>query len=123
MTNYINVGKNKEKVDALALAAGEPLLQTTFPQRSSSYSLSLFTSRACKDKIDRYERSESTPGVALVLTYKNTPRVLYTSAGQSYPELSPYDMYMFDEKVRFVGGRVALVAAETLEIAKEAVKR
>ena len=33
MTDYINVGKNKEKVDALALAAGEPLFTDDFPSK------------------------------------------------------------------------------------------
>ncbi|MGB4147163.1 MAG: molybdopterin cofactor-binding domain-containing protein, partial [Acetomicrobium sp.] len=124
MTDYINVGKNKEKVDALALAAGEPLFTDDFPLKDPLHIAFLYSPHAhARIKSIDTSEAESTPGVALVLTYKNTPRVLYTSAGQSYPEPSPYDMYMFDEKVRFVGDRVALVAAETLEIAKEAVKK
>ena len=124
MTNYINVGKNKEKVDALALATGEPLFTDDFFLKDPLHIAFLYSPHAhARIKSIDTSEAESTPGVALVLTYKNTPRVLYTSAGQSYPELSPYDMYMFDEKVRFVGDRVALVAAETLEIAKEAVKK
>ncbi|WP_213697690.1 molybdopterin cofactor-binding domain-containing protein [Acetomicrobium sp.] len=124
MTDYINIGKNKEKVDALALAAGEPLFADDFALKDPLHIAFLYSPHAhAKIKsIDTVE-AESMPGVALVLTYKNTPRVLYTSAGQSHPEPSPYDMYMFDDKVRFVGDRVALVAAESEEIAKEAVKK
>jgi probable selenate reductase molybdenum-binding subunit len=66
--------------------------------------------------------AEKLPGVVIVLTYKNVPRVPHTTAGQGYPEPSPYDAFMFDTKVRFVGDRVACVAAETQEIAEKALK-
>ncbi len=42
-----------------------------------------------------------------VLCYKNVPRVVYSTAGQSYPAHSgPLD-YVNGEKVRYVGDRVA----------------
>jgi putative selenate reductase molybdopterin-binding subunit len=66
--------------------------------------------------------AEKLPGVVIVLTHKNVPRVAHTTAGQGYPEPSPYDAFMFDTKVRFVGDRVACVAAETPEIAEKALK-
>jgi putative selenate reductase molybdopterin-binding subunit len=48
------------------------------------------------------------------------PRVPYTTAGQGWPEPSPYDAVMLDAKVRFVGDRVAVVAAEDPELAQRA---
>ncbi|UCG04608.1 MAG: molybdopterin-dependent oxidoreductase [Candidatus Heimdallarchaeota archaeon] len=66
--------------------------------------------------------AEEYPGVLGILTHKNCSRVLHTTAGQGYPEPSPYDTRLFNKKVKFVGDQVAAVAAETLEIAKEAVK-
>src|SRR5439155_16074914 len=66
--------------------------------------------------------AEKLPGVVIVLTHKNVPRVAHTTAGQGYPEPSPYDAFMFDTKVRFVGDRVACVAAESAEIAEQALK-
>ena len=63
------------------------------------------------------------PGVKSVLYYGNVPRIPHCTAGQGFPEPSPYDTFMFDSKVRFVGDRVAAVAAESSEIAEEAVKR
>ena len=48
-----------------------------------------------------------------VLTHGNVPRIMHTTAGQGYPEPSPYDTCMLDNKVRYVGDRVAAVAAET----------
>jgi CO/xanthine dehydrogenase Mo-binding subunit len=57
-----------------------------------------------------------------VLCHENVPRHLHPTAGQGYPEPSPYDTAVFDYKVRSVGDRVAAVAAETAEIAEAALK-
>src|SRR5690606_5060289 len=57
-----------------------------------------------------------------VLHYKNVKRVRYASGGQSYPNPRPYDQVSFDNKVRYVGDRVAAVAAESEEIAEQALK-
>ena len=66
--------------------------------------------------------AEKYPGVAHILTYKNVPHVSFTRAGQGYPEPSPHDKFILDEYVRYVGDEVAVVAAETEEIALEAMK-
>jgi len=66
-------------------------------------------------------RSLTLPGVHVVLTHKEIPRVKYASGGQSYPQPLPYDQVSLDNKVRHVGDRVAIVAAETLEIANQAL--
>ncbi len=61
-------------------------------------------------------------GVRAVVHYKNVERVKYASGGQSYPNPPPYDQVSFDNKVRYVGDRVAAVAADTVEIAEAALK-
>ena len=66
--------------------------------------------------------AEAYPGVACILTYKNVPHVPFTRAGQGYPEPSPHDKFVLDEYVRYVGDEVAVVAAESEEIALEALK-
>ena len=48
-------------------------------------------------------------GVVAIYTYKDVPRVVRTTAGQGFPEPSPYDTCLLDHKVRFVGDRVAIV--------------
>ncbi|MFH0801969.1 MAG: molybdopterin cofactor-binding domain-containing protein [bacterium] len=70
----------------------------------------------------RTEKACALPGVQAVLTWQDVPRIPYTTAGQGYPEPSPYDSFMLDRKVRFAGDRVAAVAADTLGIAEEALK-
>ena len=61
------------------------------------------------------------PGVYAVLTYEDLPRVAHSTAGQPYPETSPYDAYLLDSRVRYVGDWVAFAAAETPAIAEEAL--
>lgn len=66
--------------------------------------------------------AEALEGVHCVLSHKNVPRIVHTTAGQGAPEPSPYDTFVFDKKVRYVGDRVAAVAADTKEIALQALK-
>src|SRR5712691_12467484 len=73
--------------------------------------------------IRRIDKSKAfaLPGVYAVLTYEDVPRVAHSTAVQPYPEPSPYDAYLLDNKVRYVGDWVAFVAAETPAIAEEAL--
>lgn len=75
-------------------------------------------------KITRLDTSaaEALPGVRAVATYKNAPRVLFNSAVRFYEHKIPDTEYIFDDTVRYVGDRVAAVAADTPEIAKKALK-
>jgi CO/xanthine dehydrogenase Mo-binding subunit len=122
MREFKVVGKNVVKVDALPLALGKPLFAEDIEIKDMLHAKILHSPYAharIKD-IDTSE-AEALPGVHAVLCYKNVPRVIHTTAGQSWPEPSPYDMVMFDNKVRYVGDRVAAVAAETEEIAEKAL--
>ena len=65
--------------------------------------------------------ARALPGVVVVLTYQDIPRVAYSTAGQSDPLPSSLDTFSLDAKVRFVGDRVAFVAAETEAIAEQAL--
>ncbi|HEY3474809.1 MAG TPA: molybdopterin cofactor-binding domain-containing protein, partial [Anaerolineales bacterium] len=67
-------------------------------------------------------KARELKGVAAVLTWQDIPRVVYSTAGQSDPIPGPLDTFSLDHKVRFVGDRVAMVAAETPEIAEQALK-
>ena len=67
-------------------------------------------------------RAEKAPGVRGVFHFGNCPDTLHTTAGQGFPEPSPYDCRMFDRKLRFVGDRVAAVAAETKAQADDALR-
>ena len=67
-------------------------------------------------------RAEAVPGIECVLTYKDCPDKRFTLAGQTYPEPSPYDRLILDQRVRFVGDAAAIVVGETEEAVKKAMK-
>jgi putative selenate reductase molybdopterin-binding subunit len=117
------VSKSVKKVDALALALGKPLFASDFKPADALYAKFLWSSQAhARIRSIDISEAEKMPGVKCVLYHGNVPRIVHTTAGQGYPEPSPYDTFMFDGKVRYVGDRVAAVAAETLEIAEAAVE-
>lgn len=117
------VRHDERKVDGIPLVTGRPKFVADIDLPDTLY-VKILRSPYAHARIKRIDTSkaEAIPGVALVLTHANTPARRFTTAGQGYPEPSPYDTRMFDTKVRFVGDRVAAVAAETREIAEEAIK-
>lgn len=117
------VNKSVTKIDALSLALGKPSYVADFKPKDSLHVKMLWSPHAHARilSIDT-SKAEQMPGVKAILHYGNVPRVAHCTAGQGYPEPSPYDTFMFDHKVRFVGDRVAAVAAETPEQAAAAVK-
>lgn len=117
------VNHSVDKIDSAALACGNPLF-TDDIQMKDMLIAKILTSPHAHAKIKNINTSaaEKLPGVHCVLTYKNVPRRSFTTAGQGYPEPSPYDTFILDNKVRFAGDRVAAVAAESREIAEEAIK-
>ncbi len=118
------VGTSERKVDGLALVTGRPVFAGDLDLPGALH-IALLTSPHAHARIRSIDADPAArlPGVALVLTHENTPSTRYTTAGQGYPEPSPYDARMFDPKVRFVGDRVAAVAAESRRLAEEALGR
>src|ERR1044071_5945061 len=115
------VGKPERRVDSVKLATG----RGTFVDDISLPGLlhvRILHSPHAHARIARIDASQARamPGVACVLTHQDVPRVAYTTAGQGWPEPSPYDAFMLDAKVRFVGDRVAVVAADDPELARRA---
>ena len=117
------VNQSERKIDSLALAQGRPLFTADIDLKGILYVKFLWSPHAHAKilSIDT-SKAEKLPGVQCVLTYQNVPRTIHTTAGQGYPEPSPYDNFIFDNKVRYVGDRVACVAAESKEVAEQAVK-
>jgi putative selenate reductase molybdopterin-binding subunit len=119
---YQRVGKPERKVDAVKLVQGKPAFAADFEQRGMLVARVLH-SPVAHARIKRIDTTQAArlPGVAAVLTYKDIPRVIFSTAGQSDPIPGPLDTFSLDEKVRFVGDRVAFVAAETAAIADQAL--
>ncbi len=116
------VGKPEVKVDAVKLALGKPAFADDIEMRGMLHAKILHSSvaHALIKSID-VAKARALPGVHAVLTHLDLPRVAYSTAGQSDPIPGPLDTFSLDRKVRFVGDRVALVAAESVEIAERAL--
>ncbi|MBI5824504.1 MAG: molybdopterin-dependent oxidoreductase [Chloroflexi bacterium] len=116
------VGKPEIKVDAIKLVQGKPAFTGDFEKRGLLHAKVLHSPHAHAriKKIDA-TKAKALEGVAAVLTWQDIPRVVYSTAGQSDPIPGPLDTFSLDNKVRFVGDRVAFVAAETAEIAEKAL--
>ncbi|MBU4224974.1 MAG: molybdopterin-dependent oxidoreductase [Chloroflexi bacterium] len=120
---YETVGKPVPKVDAVKLAQGKPAFAADIELRGM-LSAKILRSPHAHARINKIDASKARalPGVAAVLTWQDIPRVVYSTAGQSDPIPGPLDSFSLDNKVRFVGDRVAFVAAETPEIAEQALR-
>ena len=115
------VGRSERRVDSVKLATGRGTFVDDIALPGLLHARILHSPHA-HARIARIDASQARamPGVACVLTHADVPRVPYTTAGQGWPEPSPYDAVMLDAKVRFVGDRVAVVAAEDPELAQRA---
>jgi putative selenate reductase molybdopterin-binding subunit len=121
VTDFKTVGRSERRVDSVKLATG----RGTFVDDIQLHGLlhaRILRSPHAHARIRGIDTSavRAMPGVACVLTHEDVPRVPYTTAGQGWPEPSPYDAVMLDRKVRFVGDRVAVVAADDPELAERA---
>ncbi len=115
------VGQPERRVDSVKLATGRGTFVDDIVMPGLLHARILHSPHA-HARIRRIDtrQARAIPGVVAVLTHEDVPRVPYTSAGQGWPEPSPYDSVMLDSKVRFVGDRVAVVAAEDPELAQKA---
>lgn len=118
------VGKNVTKVDAFKLAQGKPAYTDDFVRPGQLFAKVLRSphAHAIIKKVD-VSKALKCEGVVDVIWHKDLKPILHTRAGQSYPEPSPYDTVVLPEKVRFIGDRVAVVAAETLAQAELALEK
>ena len=121
--DFKQVGKSVTKVDGYSLACGRAKFVDDF-DIPGCLVMKIMPSPFAHANIINIDKTEAlkVPGVVDVLTYEDVPRVAHTTAGQGYPEPSPYDTFTLDKKVRYVGDRVAAVVAETAKAAMEAIK-
>lgn len=119
---FRRIGKDDKKVDAVKLVQGKAAFTDDFVVPGMLYAKVLRSplAHAIIKKIDA-SKARELAGVVAILTHQDIPRVVYSTAGQSDPIPGPLDMFSLDSKVRFVGDRVAFVAAESVEIAEKAL--
>ncbi len=116
------IGKPEPKVDAVKLVQGKPAFTADVEMRGMLIAKVLHSPHAhARLRHIDVRAARALPGVAAVLTWQDLPRIAFTTAGQSDPLPAPLDTFSLDSKVRFVGDRVAFVAAESEAIAEQAL--
>jgi len=117
-----HIGKKTARVDGLALLRGKPVFADDIRLKDCLH-LKVLRSPHAHARIRSIDATAALalPGVVKVLTWQDVRPVYFTSAGQGYPEPSPRDLLLLDSVMRFVGDRVAVVVAETLEAAEQAL--
>lgn len=118
---YVN--KAVPKVDSKALITGKPVYTDDLAPKDCLVVKVLRSpyAHALIQEI-KTDTAMKVPGIVCVLTYQDCPNKRFTMAGQTYPEPSPYDRLILDQRVRFVGDAVAIVAGETEESVDRALK-
>ncbi len=121
--NYKRVGKKIDKFDSLSLATGTTKYVDDIKLDNPIHLRILYSPLPhAKIKSINVDKAMELNGVLGIFHHGNVERVLHTTAGQGFPEPSPYDTALFNSTMRFVGDRVAMVAAECTEIADKALK-
>ncbi|MEL7567350.1 MAG: molybdopterin cofactor-binding domain-containing protein [Dehalobacterium sp.] len=123
MESYKVIGKEVPILDAASKVTGEFKYTDDVKLSGMLYAKVLFSTvpHARIKSLDT-TLAEALPGVRAVATYKNSPRVRYNSTTRYYNQKYIENEFIFDDVVRFVGDRIAAVAADSLAIAEKAVK-
>ena len=120
---YQSVGQPVRKKDAMALLLGKPAYVDDVTPRDCLV-VKVLRSPHAHALIEEIDTSAAmkVPGIAAIFTYRDVPQKRFTMAGQTYPEPSPYDRLILDQRVRFVGDAAAIVAGETEQAVDRAMK-
>ena len=117
------IGSKTPISDALAKATGEAVYTDDIKLANMCFGkLILSTIAFGKVKSIDYSEALKIDGVIDVLTYKDFPAEKYNSALRFKDHGIIKSETVISETVRFVGDRIGLVVAETLEIAEKALK-
>ena len=119
---YVN--KPVPKTDAMSLVTGKPVYTDDLAP-SDCLIVKILRSPHANAWVEeiKTDAAKNIEGIACVLTYEDVSHKRFTLAGQTAPEISPWDRYIIDKHVRFVGDPVAIVAGETEEAVDKALKR
>lgn len=123
MHSMKNVSKPFRKKDAMPLVTGKPVFTEDLIQ-GEYLVVKLLRSphaHALIEEIDTTIASK-VPGIEAIYTYKDVPQTRFTTAGQTFPECSPHDRLILDQRVRCYGDPVAIVAGDDEKAVDKALK-
>ncbi len=116
-------GKSIPVLQASSMVQGKTLFTADVQMRGTLYARILGSPHAAATirSID-ISRAKALPGVHAVLTYRDVPRIVFSSVEQMGMETPVEDQYSLDYSVRYAGQPVAIVAAESAEVADQALQ-
>ena len=119
--SYVN--SRVRKKDAMSLVTGKPVYTGDMVPQNALV-VKLLRSPHAHAVIESIDVSAAlkVPGVEAVYTWEDVPKVRFTTAGQTYPEPSPYDRLILDRHIRCAGDPVAIIAAENEGAAQKAMR-
>ena len=111
------------KKDAVSLITGQPVYTEDIAPKDCLVVKALRSPHAhAWIKSVQTDAAKKVPGIVCIVTADDVPHTRFTIAGQTYPELSPYDKLILDKHIRYVGDPVALVAGTTEEAVDKALR-
>lgn len=118
---YVN--KSIRKSDSMSLLTGKPVYTEDLAPKNCLV-VKLLRSPHAHALIESIDTTVAmrVPGIECILTHEDMPKSRFTTAGQSYPEPSPYDRLILDKRLRCVGDPVAIVAGENEKAVNKALK-
>lgn len=120
---YRVITKPIRKKDAMQLLTGQPVYTDDVTPQDCLV-VKLLRSPYASALVKSIDTSKAmlVPGMEAIYTYKDVPNSRYTNAGQTFPEPSAYDRLILDQRLRFVGDPVAILAGESEEVVDRAMK-
>ena len=119
------VNKAVRKKDAMELLLGKPVYTDDIVPKDCLVVKLLRSPHAnAIVKEINTDKAMLVPGIEAVYTWKDIDQnqKRFTCAGQTYPEMSPYDRLLLDRHVRFVGDPVAIIAGVNEKCVDRAMK-
>ena len=119
------VNKAVRKKDAMELLLGKPVYTDDIAPKDCLVVKLLRSPHAnAIVKEINTDKAMLVPGIEAVYTWKDIDQnqKRFTCAGQTYPEMSPYDRLLLDRHVRFVGDPVAIIAGVNEKCVDRAMK-
>ena len=119
-----SVNQPIRKKDAMALVTGKPVYMDDLGIFDHALIVKALRSPHAQAMIESIDTKVASriPGIEAIFTYEDVPNERFTLAGQTYPELSPYDRLIMDRHIRCVGDPVALVAGTDEKAIDRALK-